>query len=200
MEPEVFVPFEFPGRPSLATRVRSTLIVSSMQTLRKHGHYDAYVRQIDTRYRDDLVALTAGRWIPVELGLAHYQAADRLGLDVRAIDAYGAEVGERVSKSALSMVFRISREGGVTPWTAFARIHRLRIENWEGTDISITKLGPKDARLDWIGMPYASVPYYLTSFGGFLRAAVQLFSTKAYTRLVNVRTTPTSLSYRVSWA
>jgi hypothetical protein len=199
LSPEVFLPFEFPGHLRLATQVRSTLIVSSMQTLRKYGHYDAYFERLDPAHRDELTSLIAGRWIPVEIGLAHYRAADRLQLDARRIESFGAEVGERVSKSALSLVLKISREGGVTPWTALARVHRLREENFEGTDISITKLGPKEARFDWLGLPYAAVPYFQTSFGGFLRALVQLFSTKAYTRIVNDRSSPTTISYRISW-
>jgi hypothetical protein len=61
------------------------------------------------------------------------------------------------------------------------------------------KLGPKDARLDWVGIPYAAVPYYVTSWGGFLRALIQLFCTKAYTRLVPEHSSPAAVSYRISW-
>jgi hypothetical protein len=200
LTPEVFVPFEFPGQARPATHVRSTLIVSSMQTLRKYGHYDAYVKRLDPAYHDDLVSLIAGTWIPVEIGLAHYLAADALELDVRTIDSFGAEVSDRVNRSALALVLKISRQGGVTPWTAFARVHRLREETFDGTDISVTKLGPKDARFDWVGIPYAAVPYYRASFGGFLRALVQLFSATAYTRFLTAHSTPTSMSYRISWA
>ena len=62
------------------------------------------------------------------------------------------------------------------------------------------KLGPKEARLDWVGIPYAAVPYYVTSFGGFLRALLQLFCTKAYTRIVPEHSSPMTVSYRLSWA
>jgi hypothetical protein len=171
-----------------------------MQTLRRHGHYDAYLTHLDPVYRADLLALIAGTWVPVELGRAHYQAADRLGLDVQTIDAFGAEVGQRVNKTLLSLAVKISKEGGVTPWTALARTHRLLVDTWDGSDVSVTKLGPKDARFDWVAIPYASIPYYVTSFGGFLRSLVTLFSSKASTRLVHERSSATVISYRLSWA
>jgi hypothetical protein len=198
---EVFLPFEAPHRGAQgATHVRSTLIVSSIQTLRLHGHLDAYLVHVEPAQRDALLSLIAGAWIPIDLGLAHYRAAQKLGLDAKAIDAIGAEVGERINKSVLSLVVKMSREAGVTPWTALSKAHRLRELTWRGSDLAVWKLGPKDARLDWLGIPYASVPYYVTSYGGFLRGLIQLFCTKAYTRLVADHSTATSLSYRISWA
>ncbi len=198
---EVFLPFEAHGRVTHgATHVRSTLIVSSIQTLRTHGMFDAYLANLDATHRDALLSLIAGAWAPIELGLAHYRAAQRLGLDTSTIESIGAEVGERVNKSALAVVVKMSRQAGVTPWTALGRAHRLRELTWRGSDLAIWKLGPKDARLDWVGIPYAAVPYYVTSYGGFLRALLQLFCTKAYTRLVPEHSSPVSVSYRISWA
>ena len=200
MTPEVFVPYESSaGRVPLATHVRSTLIVSSLQTLRNRGLFERYLTHVDPPRRDELVHLIAGTWVPIDLGLAHYRAADKLGLDSTLIDAIGAEVGERINKSSLSLVVRMSKEAGVTPWTALARAHRLRELTWKGSDLLITKLGPKDARFDWGGLPYAVIPYFCTSFGGFLRGLIQLFCTKAYTRSVPERMTPTFISYRISW-
>jgi hypothetical protein len=197
---ETFVPFEHPGRPPPATHVRSTLIVSSMQAFRARGLFDAYSAQLSVESRNELMSLIAGTWIPIDLGFAHYRAADGLGLDSRAIDGIGGEVGERINKTMLSLVVKLSKQTGVTPWTALARAQRIRELSWQGSDVAVWKLGPKDARFDWVGMPYASVPYYVTSLGGFLRGLIQLFSTKAYTKTVPERCTPLSVSYRISWA
>jgi hypothetical protein len=197
---ESFVPFEHPGHTPPATHVRSTLIVSSMQAFRARGIFDAYAAQLSTSSRNDLMSLIAGTWVPIDLGLSHYRAADGLGLDSGTIDAIGGDVGERVNKTALSLVVKLSKQSGVTPWTALARAHRLKELSWQGSDVAVWKLGPKDARFDWLGMPYASIPYYVTSLGGFLRGLIQLFSTKAYTKTVPERCSPTSVSYRISWA
>jgi hypothetical protein len=197
---EVFVPFETPkGRVPEATHVRSTLIVSSIQALRGQGQFDAYVALLPSPERDELLSLIAGTWVPVPLGLAHYRAADRLGLEPQRIEAIGASVGERVNKSMLSIAVKLSKEAGATAWSALARAHRLRELSWKGSDLTVLKLGPKEARLDWVGIPYATVPYYVTSFGGFLRGLIQLFCSRAYTKHVPERSSETTVSYRISW-
>lgn len=196
---EPFVPFEHSGRAQNATHVRSTLIVSSMQALRGRGLFDAYVGRLPAPSRADLVSLIAGTWVSIDLGLAHYRAAQGLGLDPKTIDAIGGEVGERVNKTALSLIVKLSKEAGVTPWTALQRAPRLRELSWKGGDVAVWKLGPKDARFDWVGMPYASIPYYVISFGGFLRGLIQLFAAKAYTKVVPDRCSATSISYHLAW-
>jgi hypothetical protein len=62
------------------------------------------------------------------------------------------------------------------------------------------RLGPKDARYDWIEQPYAAVPYFVRSFNGFMRVLINLFCARVYTTVVHDRCTQTSLSIRVSWA
>jgi hypothetical protein len=196
---EIYVPFEHPGKAPMATAVRSTLIVSSIQTLRSHGFFDAYVARIEPAQREELLSLIAGTWIPIELGHAHYRAADRLGLDSKTIDGFGAEVAGRSNRSVFSLVLKLSCESGVNPWTAFQRAHRLRGLTWRGSDVAIYKLGPKEARFDWVGIPYAMHPYYVASFGGFLRGLTSLFSRTVYTQLVPRGSTATSISFRISW-
>jgi hypothetical protein len=183
----------------MATAVRSTLLVSSIQTLRGHGLFDAYVARIDPAQRDALLALIAGTWAPIDLGHAHYRAAQRLELDHATIDRFGAEVAERSNRTLLSMVVKISRRTGVTPWTALERAHRLRDLTWQGSDVAVYKLGPKEARFDWVGIPFAEHPYHVASFGGFLRGLIQLFSRSVYTRHLARESSSTSISYRLSW-
>jgi hypothetical protein len=170
-----------------------------MQALRTRGLLDAYLSHLEASDRDNLLSLIAGTWAPVELGLAHYRAAGKLGLGAAEIESIGAEVGERINKSVLSVAVKMSKQAGVTPWTALGRAHRLRELTWKGSDVAVMKFGPKEARLDWVGIPYAEVHYYVISLGGFLRALIQLFCGKAYTRLVPEHSSPSSVSYRISW-
>ena len=94
---------------------------------------------------------------------------------------------------------RASAVHGVTPPCLEIFKTSARAVSWDGGDVAVFKLGPKEARFDWIGIPYASVPYYVTSLGGFLRSLAELFATKAYTRLVTGHSSQTSVSYRLSW-
>jgi hypothetical protein len=197
---ELIVPYQYPtGRAPMVTEVRSTLIVSALQTLRARHLYDKYMSQLSPAVRSEVQSLIAGAWLPIALALEHYHAMDRLGLDAVEVEAIGGEVGERANKSMLSIVVRMSREAGVTPWTALAHSHRMRDLTWKGGDVAVWKLGPKDARFDWVAQPCAAIPYFARSFGGFLRALTGLFCTKIYTRIVTERCSPTSISYRLSW-
>jgi hypothetical protein len=199
-KPELFVPFHYPARQApLVTSIRSTLIVSAIQTLRVRGLYERYVAEVPPDRREPILSLIAGAWVPIELGFTHYEAMQRLGLDRTTITAIGGEVGERVNKSMMSVVVKLSKEVGVTPWTGLGYAHRARELMWKGGDVAVWKLGPKEARFDWIGQPFARVPYFVTSFGGFLCSLASLFCTKAYTRPVPEYCTPTSIGYRVSW-
>jgi hypothetical protein len=196
----LFLPFRFPSsRTPLATQIRSTVIVSGLQAVRARGIYEAYVAHLALDARADIQSLIAGVWSPLALGLEHYRAMDRLALDVAAVDAIGAEVADRLNRSALSIAVKMSKEAGVTPWTALSHAHRITDINWRGSDVMVEKLGPKEARYEWIGQPCASVPYFVAGFAGFLRALLNLFCSKVFVRILPKRSSATAASYRLSW-
>src|SRR5690348_2644577 len=70
---EAILPF---GPPRLATAVRSTVVVTSLRALRSRGHFERYLELLDTSYRDPMLALTAGTWLPIDAALAHYTACE----------------------------------------------------------------------------------------------------------------------------
>jgi hypothetical protein len=195
-----FLPYRFPtSRTPVATEIRSTVIVSGLQALRARSLQDAYTAQLTPSVRSEVQSLIAGKWMPIALGLEHYRAMDRLALDPGTVDAIGAEVADRLNRSALSIAVKLSKEAGVTPWTALSHAHRITDINWRGSDVMVHKLGPKEARYDWIGQPCASIPYFIAGFGGFLRALVALFCTRAFVRPVPERCTASATCYRLSW-
>jgi hypothetical protein len=174
-------------------------VVSALQTVRARGLMDRYLETLPRPAHERILSLVAATWIPVELALDHYRAMDRLRLGDDVIDGIGAEVAERVNKSVLSIAVSLSKRAGATPWTALSVSHRINDTNWRGSDIAIYKLGPKEARYDWLGQPCASVPYFVTAFGGFLRGLGSLFSSKIYVRLAPGHCSSKSVSYRLSW-
>jgi hypothetical protein len=174
--------------------------VSAIQAVRAHGIFDRYMTELAPQAREDLLSLVAGVWIPLELAVTHYGALDRLNLDRAVIEAIGGDVANRVNKSFLSTIVRASRGAGVTPWTLLKQSQRFRELSWRGSDVAVFNLGPKEARFEWVGQPLAGVPYFVTSFGGYLRALCGLFCTKAYARLERGFPRGESIQYRVSWA
>jgi hypothetical protein len=98
------------------------------------------------------------------------------------------------------MLVKMSREAGVTPWAAMNRVRKLRDLTWQGSDLAVWKLGPKDARIVWVAQPCAASKHFVYGFVGLFRALVELFCEKAYTRLVTAKRTPSSFEIRASWA
>ncbi len=187
-------------RITLANQVRSTLLCAALQTLDKHGLLPRYRAEIDPAFEATMFSLTAGVWLPIDVALKHYAACNRLRLDHAVIEDIGNSVGQRVQKSVLQVLVRVSREAGATPWTALTRVPRLNELYWRGGAFEVLKLGPKDARMEWLGQPCAETEYYRTSFSGFVRGLLDLFCTRAYVRPIRERCSPTTISLKISWA
>jgi hypothetical protein len=196
---EVVLPFRTPN-PRPVTEARSTLIISAIQTMRAQGLYDRYVELISPEFRQEMMSLVAGLWVPCELALEHYRTMDRLGLSRSTIEAIGAEVAERGSKTVLGRgAGLLRRRDDVTPWMMLMGSHRTLDINWKGSDFMVTKEGPQDAIVIWGGQPCASVPYFVISWGGFMKTLAGQFCTKVVHRIVNERCTPTTIVMSLSW-
>jgi hypothetical protein len=195
---EVFLPFR--NSPVVPVRdVRSTLIMAGIQSLREHGLFQRYSEALSTDVRERVAGLAAGLWVPVEIAVAHYSAMDRLGIEQHTIEALGAEVAARSWKHILSPVFARARRIGPKPWEAFGYTHETINLNWRGGDVQIVKEGPTQALYEWAGQPCAAIPYFVTSFGSFMRALTKLFASRATHRVVHERCSPTSIVLRLSW-
>lgn len=197
---EVFLPHETTPRDvPLATQVRGTVLLGSLRSLRARGFGDRYLSLVDPRHRETLVALTAATWLPIEVAIAHYEACEALQLDRATIEAVGAEAGLFVNQTVQSVVARVSREVGVTPWFALGNAHKFRARTWVGSSIAIYKLGPKDARFEWIQFPIARIPYVRVAFGAFAGAIGGLFARTMVVRDLLPGSRKPTLSYRLSW-
>ena len=172
---EVFLPFSrLPVEP--VTEVRSTLLLAGIQSVRAQGLYPQYSDVLSPGVRERIVGLAGGIWVPVELAVAHYSALERLAIGRLTIEALGAEVAERTWKHILAPVFARAKRIGPKPWEAFSHTHETVKLNWRGGDVQITKEGETQALYEWVRQPCANVPYFVTSFGSFMRALTNLFS------------------------
>lgn len=195
---EIFLGFRnSPVKP--VTETRSTFIVAGMQMLRAHDLFPRYMEALAPEWRERLLGLVAGMWIPVEVALEHYRTADRLDIDGPTIDAIGTEVAQRTFKNALSPAFKRLKRTDITPWDIFALSHENNETNWRGGDRQITREGPRQALYEWAGQPCASVPYFNKTFAAFLRALVNTKCSQAYQHLVPQRCSATHLCVRITW-
>jgi hypothetical protein len=194
---EVVVPFPSPIVP--LSEVRTIVLLSSHDALRKHNLFGAYLARLES-HRDALVSMSAGTWVPSDVAVAHYRACDRLGLSqTRAIEL-GRMVSQATHNVLASTALRMARELGATPWTLFEQADRFWMRAWKGSAISVVRVGPKDAHISIAGMPLATIPYFRFATGGFIAAIAEFVATKAFVRHVASECTENKLGYHLAWA
>ena len=146
---EVLVPLTAPVSQILpATHVRGSVILSSLRGLRSLDLFARYNAALAPSRRDTVLGLTAPTWYPADLAVDHYAACDKLGLDEATIGRLGAASGAFLNASVVTVLLRLTREVGGTPWAALVHIERLRERLWQGGAFTVIKLGPKEARVE----------------------------------------------------
>lgn len=195
--------FEF-SRPrdqvAPATAIRSTLIVSSQQALKNQGHWDAYVERLPAAHRDGLVHVVVGTWLPMEEGMVHYQACERLDLPVPALMNLGRDVEERLRRSILLNLAHAARAAGLTPFTVLNQSRKFWDRAFQGSEVAVHRTGPKDARFEIAGVPFAPLTYNRVTFRGVLEALVSPFCQRAFVRDAPESFGPRAMGWRIAWA
>lgn len=178
-------------------RVKSTLICSSIETLKTLGHFDAYRSHLEPAAAGDILDAVAGTWLPIDTGTAHYAACDALGLDRAGIAAIGTASIHRLQHSVFNTLGLLAQQVGANPWTVFPAYPRLWSRHFDGGGVTVTKLGPKDALCELRDLPFCRFPYFRIAHAAQVR-----FGTSRFASTVHVRehaATANSLSLAVSW-
>ncbi len=186
-------------RVSVATRVRSTIIMSSRLMVREFGFFERYEAELSPADRLTLDALVVD-WVPVALLRAHYSALNRLGLPVDTQLELGQGLSNRMHKPVFDVALRLAGALGVTPWTLAEQAVKMYGRAYDGGALLVQQLGPKDARFEVLGFPCADVDYCKNAWRGIVLGATEMFATRAYVHAVPAMSGPNRLSYRVSWA
>jgi hypothetical protein len=167
---------------------RGILIVSSMQTLKSLGLYDAYLQKLSPPLREQLGAVLASSWVPLELGLAHCEAIDALQLTDRQMQDQGEQIARQVSDSSLSMMMRTARGMGVDKsWWLLKQVDRIWPRVYRGGGITLLAAGPKDAILEIHGVPLLSSRFFRAAHHAFVAGLGASLSETSYVKAVRPR-------------
>jgi hypothetical protein len=198
---EVLFGFSRPRERVLAaTKIRSTLLVSSQQSLRIRNAYDRYLHLVDPEHRAALAELVVGVWTPVDVATAHYNACDRLGFDTAELISIGHDVEARLRNSILLNLAHVARGVGVSPLTVISQAPKFWARTFVGSEVCAERLGPKDARFSIAGFPFAPIPYNRVTFRGILESLVAPFCQRAFVRDAPECKGPLSLGWHIAWA
>jgi len=193
---EIVLPL--PTRLHPPRNIRSTLIASSLRSVRDRGRFDEYMQRLPPPWTELPTIAIAGIWLPIDAGVAHYQACDALGLSNAEMHAIGCEVGNRVHGTFLGTMIRGAKEVGVTPWTALGHARTLYERLFDGGAVCVTRVGPKDARMELVANPLVDIPYFRNAARGLWQVALEFFCTRAY--VTEIGRTMTSYKVRIAWA
>ena len=199
---DVLLPFPAPlASIGVATELRSTLVASSLESLRRKNALARYEKTVSPAHKDALLSTVAGLWLPMEMGMAHYEACDRLDFSVEEILGIGAEVSHKVHDTFLGVVMKMATNAGVTPWTLLPKGNTLYGRLFRGGGgTRIIKLGPKEARADIVGIPVLGIPYFRHAIRGLYQAGLSLFCTRCYVHEMVRHAGAMSITLRLAWA
>lgn len=199
MEPqeEAIVPLPGP-RSSIppATAYRSTWVVSSLDALRSHGHFESYLGEL-REHRGEILSCVAGTWLPMPVVRAHYQACDALALTEEQITEMALGPGARVRRAWYSRLIVAAEKSKGDPWTVLAQLDRTWHRGANGGASAVFRVGPKEARVEYVGCELFRIPYYCQAVRAVLLALVERFGTGSVRMLY--QQTPDEGQYLLRW-
>ena len=198
-EREWVLPLRHPeDRIRPVTHVRSSPIVTAQGLLRAAGKLDAYTAGLAPDSRADVFAVVPGAWVPVETALAHHRAIDSLRLAPSEQIALATSSGEKMTSALTGTILRMSHKIGVTPWTLLPHSQRIWDRICRGGDISVERVGPKEAVVRMVGLPLFSTSYFRVAIRCVLQSGLALWCTRGY--VTEVAWSPTTVTFREAWA
>ena len=195
--PEIVLPFPTACEP--VRHARSTIVLGSIASLRHAGHFDRYAGALAPEHRDQLLQAVAGTWIPVEVARSHYRACEALNLSPDEEVGLGRLIFERTGETMFATILRLAKGVGVTPWTLLPHLQRFWERGYDGGGLSVSRLGPKEARVELVQCSLVEVRYFRNAARGLLGAVIQLFCTRAYLQELAGRQRGTVI-VRIQWA
>jgi hypothetical protein len=192
----------FPGDHRLippTTQIRSTLLMSSLRTLREAGLFEDYLERLAPELRDTILQNAAPRWLPIEVALGHYGACDALGLTPGRVVEMAQKVGMQGDGTFLGVALGLVRGLGVTPWTVLSQARRIWGRAWCGGAIGGVQTAAQGARIEVVGWPCARIPYCRHALRGLVLGVAKLLSNQVYVRELPGLQTDHSLALRIAW-
>jgi hypothetical protein len=186
------------GAPPV-THIRSTLLMSSQVTLREAGLFERYLQHLPRPLHEQITQLGAPCWLPLEIGVAHYEACDQLGLSEAQVLAMASRVSMHREGSFLGIALNLARGAGITPLTVFKQSPRLWARGFMGGALGGVQLAPKELRVEVAGWPCAQIAYCRHALRGLYLGVAKLLCREAEARELPASTTSDRMAFQLSW-
>lgn len=186
--PEVVLEHSDPHAPRI-THVRGILIAGSRPALQTLGVYERYVANLPPEHKDALLYCIANSWIPLDETMAHFDACDRIGLTAHQYAEIGRALSDRLAKTFLNAALRAVRSAGAEGqmWWSLSHMDRFLGRVYQGGRFKVCKLGPKEASIEFAGIPFANSAYYRGVLSAETKAMLNLFCRSIYVKFLPAR-------------
>lgn len=192
------VPLRYhPGKVPPVSRVRSTLISSSVRVLTECNRLAEYKERLPPHLHATIFGSVAGSWLDIDVALDHYRAVDALGLDIANQMSNGETVGETVRNYLIGAGRQAAPTNGATPWAILPHTQRTWDRLYVGGDVSIEETGPKQFVRTIYGLPLCEIPYSRHASRGIMRSVVSRYCTKC--EVTELASTTTTMQWQVTW-
>jgi hypothetical protein len=182
----------------LATKIRSTVLSSSLSAIDALRLRSAYLAILPKEDHHAMQSLVVGEWVPMPLGISHYSAVDALGLSPEQARENGRRVADHVQKNYLVTMVKMLGLG-ITPWSILARAQSVLDRLLFGARVALYRTGPKDARVEIHGAQIAKFEYVRGGWAGMIEGGLDLVARKTYCRDVSAANAPSVAAYKVTW-
>ena len=180
--------------------VRSTLIQSSLNSLRDRGHFDRYASLVSPLHKESILGTLAPEWLPLDVGLAHYEACEALRLSPHELLEVGEAVGNRIQGTFIGTLVKRARTVGLTPWVPLGQFDRLWSRLMQGGAVGLTQKGPKDAVVEVRLLPLARFAYFRAAFCGVIASGIKLGGGRAaYVKEATIDDVEKRLLFTAAW-
>jgi hypothetical protein len=192
------VPLRYaPSDVPLVSKVRSTLISSSVRVLSDSGRLEEYKERLPSGLHPIILEAVAGSWLSIDVAVDHYRVVDTLGLDVSDQVSMGETVGRTVRNYLIGTATQTGPAADATPWSILPHTQRTWDRLYVGGDVSIEETGPKQFVRTIHGLPLCGIPYFRHASRGIMRSVVSRWCT--HCEVTEIASTATTLKWQVSW-
>lgn len=179
--------------------VRSTLLSASLDAITELGLRPDYFLLLPMELHDTIEGLIVGQWLPIGVAIEHYKTIEQLGVTAAQAYQIGRRVADRVQSGYAGTVVR-ALGTGVTPFAVVQRAPSFWSRLMEGGGVAAYQTGPKDARLEFHGIPLAEFTYFRHAFQGIIESTAELVARKVYGKVVWPAGDRHAVGYELSWA
>jgi hypothetical protein len=181
------------------TRVRGQWLAASLRAVRERGLLERYMTALPQEHHVAIRSTPVHEWLPADAVVAHYTALDSLELPNDDIVDIGSSTVLRGHGKAIEVVIKVMPLSALSVFTLLSRTATFWDRAFDGGAPAVFKLGPKEVRIDVVGLPFAHLNYPRVAIRGVIGGVLTLLGKTVYVNEYAPLCTGNMLSYRVSW-